>query len=73
MNVTNNDLFEILPETEWDFLERAAILAFECRIGDAEKCRMKAGYAGLGRDEGPTKYDSESIKTQFRKMLEQDE
>lgn len=71
--VTDEKLFEIIPEIEWDFMERAGILAFQCRAHEAEKCRGLAGYAGLDNDPGATKYDSEMVREQFRKMLEQDE
>lgn len=59
----------ILNEQEWNLMERAGILAFECRHGEAEHCRSMVGYHGLGcPDDGPTKYDSEETRKRFNEL-----
>lgn len=70
---SNDKLLSIIPEKEWDLIERAGILAFQCRAYDAESVRKLAGYGELDSDPGATKYDSERVQSDFQKYLEQDE
>ena len=69
----NDKLFSIIPEKEWDLIERAGILAFQCRAYDAEMVRKLAGYGNLDSDPGATKYDSERIQSDFQKYLDQED